>query len=214
MKRLILLGPPGSGKGTEAVRITEKYGTPQISTGDIFRKNIADGTELGAKAKSYMDAGELVPDSLVLDLVVDRLSQDDVKDGYILDGFPRTIAQAEALDKILAEKGEELNYVISLDVADEVLIQRVTSRRVCKQCSKVYNTITDPPAAEGVCDVCGGEVVQRADDSEETEKNRLAVYAEQTLPLVDYYRGKGLLSELDGEGSADEVFARIVQILG
>ena len=214
MKRLLIIGPPGSGKGTQGERIIAKYGIPSISTGDIFRKNISEGTELGKKAKEYMDKGELVPDSLVLDLVVSRLSEDDTKEGYLLDGFPRTQAQAEALDAILNEKGEVIDHVIYISIPDDELIKRITSRRVCTKCGKTYNTMHFPTKQEGICDICGEEVVQRSDDTLETARNRIDVYNRQTMPLVGYYRGKGLLAEFDGMGSADEIFERITGLVG
>ena len=214
MRNLLIVGPPGSGKGTQGERIIAEYGIPSISTGDIFRKNISEGTELGKKAKGFMDKGELVPDSLVVDLVVSRLSEDDTKDGYLLDGFPRTQAQAEALDAILNEKGDVIDHVIYISIPDEELIARITSRRVCTKCGKTYNTRSFPTKNEGVCDVCGGEVVQRSDDTPETARNRIDVYNQQTMPLVGYYRDKGLLTEFDGVGSADDIFGRIRSLLG
>jgi adenylate kinase len=214
MKKFILLGPPGSGKGTQAERITAKYGIPAISTGDIFRKNIADGTELGARAKSYMDKGELVPDALVVGLVANRLKEDDTKNGYLLDGFPRTIAQADALERVLAERGERVDGVICINTPREELIRRIAGRRVCEACGKTYNTGGFAPKTDGVCDRCNGRIVQRSDDTEETAKTRVDVYHEQTMPLVDYYRAKGLLSEFDGMESADGIFAAIERLMG
>ena len=209
MNRLILFGPPGSGKGTEAELITERCGIPQISTGEIFRNNIAEGTPLGEKAKGYMDRGELVPDDLVTALVADRLMQDDVQGGYMLDGFPRTIPQAESLKQILAGHGGQLDHVIYLKCERDLLLRRLTSRRVCEGCGKVYNTITNPPAQDGRCSLCGGNVVQRSDDTEETAVHRLSVYNEQTLPLAEYYATEGLLREVDGAGTGEEVFERL-----
>jgi adenylate kinase len=209
VNRLILFGPPGSGKGTEAELITERCGIPQISTGDIFRSNIAAETPLGEQAKSYIARGELVPDKLVTALVADRLMQDDVQAGYLLDGFPRTIPQAESLQEIFDEHGGQLDHVIYLKCERDLLLRRLTSRRVCENCGKVYNTITNPPAQEGECNLCGGRVVQRSDDTEETAAHRLSVYNEQTLPLAEYYAKKGLLREVDGAGTGEEVFARL-----
>ncbi|MDR1953711.1 MAG: adenylate kinase [Clostridiales Family XIII bacterium] len=214
MKNLILLGPPGSGKGTQAERITAKYGIPAISTGDIFRKNIADGTELGKKAKAYMDKGELVPDELVVGLVADRLSEDDTKGGYLLDGFPRTIVQADALERVLTERGERIDGVIYINTPRDELIRRISGRRVCEVCGKTYNTGSFAPKVAGVCDHCDGKIVQRNDDTEATAKNRVDVYNEQTMPLVDYYRGKGLLSEFDGMIPVGDIFTGIEKLLG
>lgn len=214
MRNLLIIGPPGSGKGTQGERIIAKYGIPSISTGDIFRKNISEGTELGKKAKSYMDKGELVPDSVVVDLVVSRLSEGDTKEGYLLDGFPRTQAQAEALSKILAEKGEAIDHVLYINTPDEELIRRITSRRVCTKCGKTYNTRNFPSKQEGVCDLCGGEVVQRSDDTEETARNRIDVYNSQTMPLVGYYDAMGLLTEFDGMAPVDETFRLITELVG
>ncbi|MDR2163820.1 MAG: adenylate kinase [Clostridiales Family XIII bacterium] len=202
MKKIILLGAPGSGKGTLAERITAKYGIPQISTGDILRQNIADGTELGKKAKAYMDKGELVPDALILDLIAGRLAQPDANDGYMLDGFPRTIAQAEALGGNLAEGGSGIDFVVYLNTPKDELIKRISGRRLCSACSKSYNVNNNEfaPSSEGVCDACGGGLIQRPDDTEAVAENRIDVYNEQTLPLVEYYRNAGLLIELDGMG--------------
>jgi len=214
MNRIILFGAPGAGKGTEAGLLIRDFNIPQISTGDIFRKNISAGTDLGKRAKSFMDAGELVPDDLVTNLVVDRLLQDDVKSGYILDGFPRTLTQARSLKAILDEKDEQIGHVIYLRCEYDLLMERLTSRRICLNCGKVYNTITMPTKEPGVCDICGGEVVQRPDDSAETAERRLMVYDKETMPLIEYYRQEGLLREVDGAGTADEVHARILPILG
>jgi len=213
MNRIILFGAPGAGKGTEAGILKKECGIPQISTGDIFRKNISEGTDLGRKAKAYMEKGELVPDELTTNLVVDRLAQDDAKSGYILDGFPRTIAQAKSLSKILAELGEQIDHVIYLYCENELLMKRLTSRRVCLECGKVYNTITMPSKQEGICDACGGEVVQRPDDNEETAERRLLVYEKETMPLLEYYRQEGLLREVDGAGTAEEVHVRVEPVL-
>lgn len=214
MLRAVLLGPPGAGKGTQAVRLIEKYEIPHISTGDIFRKNIKEGTELGKKAQEYMNAGALVPDELVVDLVKDRLQQDDCKNGFLLDGFPRTIFQAEKLDEFLSESNLKMDIVINLKVEKEALIKRLTGRRVCKDCGASYHIVNIPPKKEGVCDICGGELIQRKDDNIETVENRISVYEEQTAPLIGYYKEAGSLVDFDGEASLDEVFDAIVQAIG
>ena len=212
--RAVLLGPPGAGKGTQAERLVEKYNVPQISTGDIFRANIKAGTELGKKAQEYTNSGQLVPDELVVDLVKDRLAQDDCKNGYLLDGFPRTIFQAEQLDKYLEEKGQKLDAVINFEVGNEVLIERLTGRRICKQCGSGCHVKFSPPKVEGVCDKCGGELEQRKDDSRETAENRLAVYEESTAPLIDYYSGTGVLKNFNADQDREKVLADIVAELG
>lgn len=214
MLNIVLLGPPGAGKGTQAERIVEKYGIPQISTGDIFRANIKNNTELGQKAKSYMDKGELVPDELVVDLVKDRLEQDDCKEGFMLDGFPRTVFQAEELDKIMAAKNISINSVLNIDVEAQKLIDRIAGRRVCKACGATYNVNTKPTKAEGVCDACGGEVYQRADDNRETVENRINVYFSQTAPLIDYYKKAGVIADINGDQDMAAVFAEITKVLG
>ena len=214
MLRAVLLGPPGAGKGTQAVRLVEKYEIPHISTGDIFRKNIKEGTELGKKAQEYMNAGALVPDELVVDLVKDRLQQDDCKNGFLLDGFPRTIFQAEKLDEFLSESNLKMDIAINLKVEKEALIKRLTGRRVCKDCGASYHIVNIPPKKEGVCDICGGELIQRKDDNIETVENRINVYEEQTAPLIGYYKEAGSLVDFDGEASLDEVFDAIVQAIG
>lgn len=214
MLRAVLLGPPGAGKGTQAVRLVEKYEIPHISTGDIFRKNIKEGTELGKKAQEYMNAGALVPDELVVDLVKDRLQQDDCKNGFLLDGFPRTIFQAEKLDEFLSESNQKMDIVINLKVEKEALIKRLTGRRVCKDCGASYHIVNIPPKKEGVCDICGGELIQRKDDNIKTVENRINVYEEQTAPLIGYYKEAGSLVDFDGEASLDEVFDAIVQAIG
>lgn len=214
MLNIVLLGPPGAGKGTQAERIVEKYGIPQISTGDIFRANIKEGTELGKKAKGYMDKGELVPDELVVDLVKDRLEKDDCKNGFMLDGFPRTVFQAEELDNIMSEKGIGINKVLNIDVESDKLIDRISGRRVCKACGATYNIVSKPTAKEGICDNCGGEVYQRADDTKETVKNRISVYFSQTAPLIDYYQKSGVLVSVNGDQPIDAVFSEIVKSLG
>lgn len=214
MLRTILLGPPGAGKGTQAVRIVEKYGIPHISTGDIFRDNIKRQTELGKKAQEYMNKGELVPDDLVIEIATDRLLRDDCKKGFLLDGFPRTVYQAEKLDEFMQAHGGNIDHVINLEVGDDLLIFRLTGRRVCKQCGASFHVVNIPPKVEGICDKCGGELVQRADDTEETVKNRIAVYKEQTMPLIDYYTKADNISTLDGAAPLDECFAEIVKVLG
>jgi adenylate kinase len=215
MLRAVLLGPPGAGKGTQAAKIVEKYDVPHISTGDIFRKNIKEGTALGKKAQEYMNAGELVPDELVVDLVVDRLSQEDCKaKGFLLDGFPRTTFQAEQLDKFLAENGIKMDIVINLEVSDAELMKRLTGRRVCKSCGASFHIVNIPPKKEGICDVCGGVLEQRKDDNEETAANRINVYKEQTAPLVGYYTESGVIANFNGEQALDEVFNKIVETIG
>jgi adenylate kinase len=211
---IILLGPPGAGKGTQAKMLVEKYGIPQISTGDILRKNLKEQTPLGLEAKKYMDAGQLVPDEVVIGIIDNRLKEPDCEKGYMLDGFPRTVAQAEALDAMLAERGSQIDHVISIEVPNDELMGRLTGRRTCRQCGAGYHVLFDPPKVEGVCDKCGGELYQRDDDNEETVGNRLKVYAEQTQPLIDYYKNKGLLRPINGVGSIDEIFNRIVAVLG
>ncbi len=211
--KIIMLGAPGAGKGTQAQMIVDEYKIPQISTGDIFRANLKEGTELGLQAKVYMDKGELVPDELTCQLVVDRISRDDCKDGYILDGFPRTIPQAEYLTEALTERGEKMDYAIDIEVPDENIIRRMSDRRVCLKCGATYNISEIPPKKEGICDKCGSELVQRADDEPETVKNRLEVYHAQTQPLIDYYKEQGILREVDGTQPMMDVFAQIKEIL-
>ena len=212
--KIIMLGAPGAGKGTQAKMIAAKYGIPHISTGDIFRANIKNGTELGAKAKQYMDKGELVPDELVVDLVIDRFKEDDCKNGYVLDGFPRTIPQAEALDKALTAIGENVDYAINVEVPDENIINRMGGRRACVGCGATYHVVYSPTKVEGKCDTCGGELIIRDDDKPETVKNRLSVYHEQTQPLIDYYTKKGIIKEVDGTVDMNDVFKAITDILG
>ena len=211
---LILHGPPGAGKGTQAAKIIEKYEIPHISTGDIFRENIKEGTPLGKKAQEYMNRGELVPDSLVIEIATDRLTKDDCKEGFLLDGFPRTVEQAEALDKFLAEDGKKVDHVLDIDVEADILMKRLTGRRVCKGCGATFHITNIPPKVEGVCDVCGEELYQRDDDTEETVANRIEVYNSQTKPLIDYYEKSGNISHLDGSVDPDELLAEIVKILG
>lgn len=212
--KIIMLGAPGAGKGTQAKKIADKYQIPHISTGDIFRANIKNGTELGKKAKTYMDQGLLVPDELVVDLVVDRLAQEDCKNGCVLDGFPRTIPQAESLDAALAAKGETIDYAIDVDVPDENIINRMSGRRACVGCGATYHVVYAPTKEEGICDRCGEKLILRDDDKAETVKKRLDVYHEQTQPLIDYYTGKGVLKSVDGTKDMEEVFQAIVDILG
>ena len=214
MLRTVLLGPPGAGKGTQAVRIVEKYNVPHISTGDIFRENIKNGTELGKKAQEYMNKGELVPDDLVIEIATTRLLADDCKNGFLLDGFPRTVYQAEKLDAFLEEHGMKLDKVIDIEVEKEELITRLTGRRVCKACGASFHVVNIPPKTEGICDNCGGELFQRADDTVETVENRIAVYSEQTMPLVDYYTAAGNIAVINGALSLDTVFDAIVEAIG
>ncbi len=212
--KIVMLGAPGAGKGTQAKKISEKYSIPHISTGDIFRANIKENTELGQKAKTYMDKGQLVPDELVVDLVVDRLKQDDAKNGYVLDGFPRTIPQAKALTDALAAIGEKLDYAINVEVPHENIINRMSGRRACVDCGGTYHIKYNPTKVEGVCDACGGELILRDDDKPETVKARLGVYHEQTQPLIDYYKEESILKEVDGTLDLEVVFDKIVEILG
>lgn len=212
--KIIMLGAPGAGKGTQAKMIAAKYGIPHISTGDIFRANIKNGTELGAKAKEYMDKGLLVPDELVVDLVMDRFKEPDCEKGYVLDGFPRTIPQAEALDKALIAIGESIDYAINVEVPDENIINRMGGRRACVGCGATYHIVYSPTKVEGKCDTCGADLIIRDDDKPETVKNRLAVYHEQTQPLIDYYTSKGITREVDGTVDMKDVFEAIVKILG
>ncbi len=212
--KIIMLGAPGAGKGTQAKQIADKYSIPHISTGDIFRANIKNGTELGKKAKQYMDQGALVPDELTCDLVMDRIQQDDCKNGFVLDGFPRTIPQAEALDAALGKINEKMDYAIDVDVPDENIVNRMSGRRVCLNCGATYHLISIPPKVEGICDRCGSEIVLREDDKPETVQKRLKVYHEQTQPLIDYYKNQGILKSVDGTQPMDEVFKAIVTILG
>lgn len=214
MLRTILLGPPGAGKGTQAAKIVEKYGVPHISTGDIFRENIKKGTELGKKAQEYMNRGELVPDDLVIEIATTRLLEDDCRDGFLLDGFPRTVYQAEKLDEFLAARDSKIDKVLDIAVEKEELITRLTGRRVCKACGASFHVVNIPPKKEGVCDFCGGELIQRADDNLETVTNRIDVYEAQTMPLIDYYEKAGNLVHIDGSTGLESVFADIVAALG
>ncbi len=212
--KIIMLGAPGAGKGTQAKMIADKYGVPHISTGDIFRANIKNGTELGMEAKKYMDQGLLVPDELTVRILLDRVAQDDCKNGYVLDGFPRTIPQAEVLDSELTKLGDHIDYAINIDVPDENIVKRMSGRRACLTCGATYHIEHVPPKKEGICDVCGSELVLRDDDKPETVKNRLNVYHEQTQPLIDFYTEKGVLKTVDGTVPMEEVFAAITAILG
>jgi adenylate kinase len=210
---LILLGPPGAGKGTQSAALVERYGVPQISTGDMLRAAVKEGSPMGLKAKSCMDAGALVPDDVVIGIVRERLEKEDCKGGFILDGFPRTVAQADALQATLKDLGKELDAVVSLNVDADALVERLTGRRICKGCGKGYHLKFDPPAKEGQCDLCGAELYQRDDDQEETIRKRLTVYQEQTSPLIDYYRKRGLLVSIDGMRDIGEVQAEIAAAL-
>ena len=212
--KVIMLGAPGAGKGTQAVRVAEEYKIPHISTGDIFRANIKGGTELGKKAKGYMDAGQLVPDELVCDLVADRIQKDDCANGFVLDGFPRTIPQAKALDEALAKLGQSMDFAVNIDVPDEAIIQRMSGRRACLSCGATYHIVYKAPKVADVCDTCGNPLVIREDDKPETVKNRLDVYHAQTQPLIDYYTNAGILVTVDGTQNMDDVFADIKAKLG
>ena len=212
--KIIMLGAPGAGKGTQAKQIADKYTIPHISTGDIFRANIKNGTELGKKAKAYMDQGALVPDELTCDLVMDRIQQDDCKNGFVLDGFPRTIPQAEALDAALTKIGEKMDYAIDVDVPDENIVNRMSGRRACLDCGATYHIVSLPPKTEGKCDHCGSDLVLREDDKPETVQKRLTVYHDQTQPLIDYYKNQGILKSVDGTQPMEAVFTAITDILG
>ncbi|MDR1966804.1 MAG: adenylate kinase [Synergistaceae bacterium] len=201
--RIILIGPPGAGKGTQAAAISEKYAVAHISTGDILRENVRSGTKLGLEAKKFMDAGSLVADSLIIDMMRGRLGEADAKSGFMLDGFPRTVAQAEALSSLLDEMSLRLDAVILLEIADEAVVGRLCSRRVCSSCGAIYNTVARPPKADGVCDECGGAVIQRDDDKESVIRRRLEVYHAETAPLVDYYEKTGILRRIDASGPRD-----------
>ena len=219
--KIIMLGAPGAGKGTQAKRIAEQYGIPHVSTGDIFRANIKEQTPLGMEAKSYMDRGELVPDELTVKILLDRVAKDDCKNGYVLDGYPRTIPQAEVLDKAIEETqdpsaigaDEKIDFAINVDVPDENIINRMSGRRACLKCGATYHIQYMPPKTEGICDKCQSELVIRDDDKPETVRNRLSVYHEQTAPLIDYYSNKGILRTVDGTKDVDEVFSDIKNIL-
>ena len=212
--KLVFLGPPGAGKGTQSERICKDYNIVQLSTGDILRSNRKMGTELGKKAQSYMDAGNLVPDEIIIDMIKEELKKPELENGYILDGFPRTVPQAVALDELLKSMNDKLDLTLVLEVPNEELIKRLSARRTCRQCGKTYHLIYNPPAKEGICDVCGGELYQRDDDKEEAILNRLKVYENQTKPLIEYYEKQGLAKKVDGIGSIDEIYQRIKNILG
>ncbi len=211
--KLILLGPPGAGKGTQAKMLTDRFTIPQISTGDILRAAVKESTPMGIKAKTFMDGGALVPDEVVVGIVKERLQKDDCQRGFILDGFPRTVAQADALKSTLGGLGKELDAVVSLEVDTEALVERLTGRRTCKDCGRGYHVKFDPPRAGGICDACGGKLFQRDDDNEATIRKRLDVYGQQTMPLIAYYRNDGVLAEVDGMQPMDVVQQRIVSVL-
>ena len=211
---LVLMGLPGAGKGTQAERIVEKYNIPHISTGDMFRTAMKEGTELGLKAKSFMDQGQLVPDEVTIGIVRERLEKDDCKNGFLLDGFPRTVPQADALEQLMEQLERKIDYVINIDVDSTILLERLTGRRICKDCGSTYHLVFNPPANEGVCDKCGGELYQRADDNAETVGNRLEVNIKQSKPLLDFYESKGYLKNINGQKDINEVFEDIVALLG
>lgn len=212
--KIIVLGAPGAGKGTQAKKIAEKYQIPHISTGDIFRSNIKEGTELGMKAKAYMDQGGLVPDELTIGMLMDRIQKDDCKNGYVLDGFPRTIPQAESLTNALNERNQKIDYAVNVDVPDENIVNRMSGRRACLSCGATYHIVYKPSKVEGICDVCGDKLVLRDDDKPETVKKRLSVYHDQTQPLIDYYKEAGVLANVDGTQDMEKVFSDIVAVLG
>ncbi|MDF1509221.1 adenylate kinase [Robertmurraya sp. DFI.2.37] len=211
---LVLMGLPGAGKGTQAEKIVEKYGIPHISTGDMFRAAMKEGTELGLKAKSFMDQGALVPDEVTIGIVKERLSKEDCQNGFLLDGFPRTVPQAEALESILVELGKKIDFVLNIEVDQSILMERLTGRRICKNCGATYHLVFNPPAVAGVCNRCGGELYQRADDNAETVNNRLQVNIEQAKPLLDFYETKGYLRNIDGKQDINKVFVDIDHLLG
>ncbi len=211
--QIVLFGPPGAGKGTQAKFISEEFNIPHISTGDILRENVREGTPLGKKAKSYMDKGALVPDELLIDIIKERLQKPDTRRGFLLDGYPRTLAQAKALDVILDDINKNLDAVVNVDVGANELVRRLSGRRTCKSCQASYHVKSNPPKVPGVCDRCGGELYQRADDTEAAIKNRIGVYEKQTQPLIDYYKKKGLLIDIDGEREIDEVRSDIMKAL-
>ncbi|MGB9595660.1 MAG: adenylate kinase [Candidatus Poribacteria bacterium] len=211
--RIVLLGGPGAGKGTQAQKLSAKFSLPHIATGDILRQAVKDETEMGIKAKSYMDKGLLVPDEVVIGIIKDRFNQDDVKSGFVLDGFPRTVPQAESLDSITKEMNMPIDAVINIKTSPDVVVERLSGRRTCKECQTVYHIVYSPPKESGKCDRCGGELYQRDDDKEETIRKRLDVYEKQTFPLLEYYKNSGKLVEVCGDVSIDEVFESIVQAL-
>lgn len=212
--KIIMLGAPGAGKGTQAKMIAEKYSIPHVSTGDIFRANIKNGTELGKEAKTYMDQGKLVPDELTVKILLDRVAQEDCKNGYVLDGFPRTIPQAEVLEAALEKLGEKVDFALNIDVPDENIVKRMSGRRACVNCGATYHIVNIPPKKEGICDTCGNELVLRDDDKPETVQKRLAVYHEQTQPLIDFYEKRNVLKTIDGTVDIKDAFTEIVKILG
>lgn len=212
--KIIMLGAPGAGKGTQAKMIAERYKIPHISTGDIFRANIKNNTELGLEAKKYMDQGLLVPDELTVKILLDRVAKEDCADGYVLDGFPRTIPQAQVLGDALARQGEKIDYAVNVDVPDENIVRRMSGRRACLKCGATYHVEHIPPKAEGICDTCGSELVLRDDDRPETVQNRLKVYHDQTQPLIDFYTARGVLKTVDGTADMQDVFSAITEILG
>jgi len=213
LTNLILLGPPGAGKGTQAQRMVERYRIPQISTGDILRAAVKESTPLGTKAKGFMDRGQLVPDEIVIGIIEERLKAKDCNPGFILDGFPRTIPQAEALQPILAKLGKKIDHVINIEVDSEELVRRLTGRRTCKNCGAMFHILFQPPKKEGICDRCGGTLYQRADDNEEAIRTRLKEYGKQTTPLIQYYRGKETLRSIQGVGGPDQIFEQIARLL-
>ena len=212
--KIIMLGAPGAGKGTQAKMIAKEYGIPHISTGDIFRANIKEGTELGKEAKTYMDAGQLVPDELTVKILLDRVAKDDCKNGYVLDGFPRTIPQAESLDAALAKMGQKVDFAVNVEVPDENIVNRMSGRRACVGCGATYHVQFNAPKTEGICDTCGEKLILRPDDEPETVLKRLSVYHDQTQPLIDYYAKAGVLKEVDGTLDMEDVFQAIVDVLG
>ena len=211
--KIIMLGAPGAGKGSQASRIAKEYQLPHISTGDIFRVNLKEETELGKRAKSFMDKGELVPDDITIAMLLDRIHKEDCKNGYILDGFPRTIPQAEALKEALAKKDEKIDLALDVEASDELIIKRMAGRRTCPACGAIYHIVTLPPKTEGICDRCGADLIQRKDDNEETVKNRLKIYHEVTEPLISYYKKEGILEEIDGAEELDKVFEKVKRII-
>ena len=211
--KIIMLGAPGAGKGSQACRIANEYHLPHISTGDIFRANLKEETELGKQAKSFMDKGELVPDDITIAMLLDRIHKEDCKNGYILDGFPRTIPQAEALKEALAKKDEKIDLALDVEASDELIIKRMAGRRTCPACGAIYHIVTLPPKTEGICDRCGADLIQRKDDNEETVKNRLKIYHEVTEPLISYYKKEGILEEIDGAEELDKVFEKVKRII-
>lgn len=211
--KIVMLGAPGAGKGTQAIKIADKYDIPHISTGDIFRANIKGGTELGQKAKSYIDKGELVPDEVTIGMLLDRIAQDDCKNGYVLDGFPRTIPQAESLTEALKSQGDQIDFALNIDVPDEAIIERMSGRRACPKCGATYHIVYAAPKTENICDKCGTELIIRSDDKPKTVKDRLNVYHQQTEPLIAYYKTAGVLREVDGTQELPKVFEDVVAIL-